>query len=267
MRFLHQAVIASTFVTAAFVGLTVSAHAQLRIEPDGYAELAYRYLGPPGNRVSAVAGVPGDPMTYYAGAASGGIWKTSDGAHIASVDGTKTVGVNRVTWNLRFSGTGEFGQGGGGPPGVGFRLLAPPGEYQVTLLANGVEHTQPLTLPKDPSSGGSESTIATQSVMLEELNADIEASKSMTEHIDTMRTHLDTLTTRLSNEPAMAELREQAMELSTDFTALADSMVQQKPGGFFAWPVKLTSKLAYLANPFKVRITSPPGRLSRHTHS
>jgi photosystem II stability/assembly factor-like uncharacterized protein len=47
--------------------------------PAALAQLRFRHIGPQGNRVSAVAGVPGDPLTYYAGAASGGIWKTSDG--------------------------------------------------------------------------------------------------------------------------------------------------------------------------------------------
>jgi photosystem II stability/assembly factor-like uncharacterized protein len=47
--------------------------------PDPYAALEYRFIGPPGNRVSAVVGVPGDPNTYYVGAASGGVWKSSDG--------------------------------------------------------------------------------------------------------------------------------------------------------------------------------------------
>src|SRR5262245_31913188 len=42
-------------------------------------DLRYRYIGPVGNRVASVAGVPGDPNVYYAGAASGGIWKTVDG--------------------------------------------------------------------------------------------------------------------------------------------------------------------------------------------
>ncbi len=41
--------------------------------------LQFRFIGPPGNRVSAVAGVPGDPNVYYAGAASGGVWKSIDG--------------------------------------------------------------------------------------------------------------------------------------------------------------------------------------------
>ena len=41
--------------------------------------LRYRYIGPVGNRVIAAASVPGDPSVYYAGAASGGIFKTTDG--------------------------------------------------------------------------------------------------------------------------------------------------------------------------------------------
>ncbi len=46
---------------------------------DDLQQLRFRHIGPVGNRVAAVAGVIGDPHTYYAGAASGGIWKTVDG--------------------------------------------------------------------------------------------------------------------------------------------------------------------------------------------
>jgi photosystem II stability/assembly factor-like uncharacterized protein len=42
-------------------------------------QLEFRHIGPVGNRVISAAGIPGDPMTYYVGAASGGIWKTTDG--------------------------------------------------------------------------------------------------------------------------------------------------------------------------------------------
>ena len=42
--------------------------------------LSFRFLGPVvGNRVASIAGIPGDPYVYYAGAASGGVWKTTDG--------------------------------------------------------------------------------------------------------------------------------------------------------------------------------------------
>ena len=43
--------------------------------------LRFKWVGPePAGRIAAVAGVPGDTSTYYFGAASGGIWKTTDGA-------------------------------------------------------------------------------------------------------------------------------------------------------------------------------------------
>jgi photosystem II stability/assembly factor-like uncharacterized protein len=42
--------------------------------------LRFRFLGPAvGNRISAAAGIPGDPGTYYVGAASGGVWKSTNG--------------------------------------------------------------------------------------------------------------------------------------------------------------------------------------------
>ncbi len=41
--------------------------------------MKFRHIGPVGNRITSVAGVAGDPLTYYAGAASGGLWKTEDG--------------------------------------------------------------------------------------------------------------------------------------------------------------------------------------------
>jgi hypothetical protein len=51
------------------------------INPEIFSRLRYRHIGPPGNRTSAVVGVPGDSMVYYIGASSGGIWKSSDGGN------------------------------------------------------------------------------------------------------------------------------------------------------------------------------------------
>jgi photosystem II stability/assembly factor-like uncharacterized protein len=42
-------------------------------------QLKWRHIGPEGNRITSVTGVPGDRTTYYGGAASGGLWKTTDG--------------------------------------------------------------------------------------------------------------------------------------------------------------------------------------------
>ena len=67
--------------------LLIAASAAAQPQPgaaaDDPAELldafAFRHIGPIGNRVSAVSGVPGDPRTWYAGAASGGLWRSPDG--------------------------------------------------------------------------------------------------------------------------------------------------------------------------------------------
>ena len=52
---------------------------QAPVGPDAYKNLKYRYIGPVGNRATAVTGIPGNPWVYYVGAASGGIFKTTDG--------------------------------------------------------------------------------------------------------------------------------------------------------------------------------------------
>jgi len=81
---------------------------------DPYAALAYRFIGPPGNRVSAVVGVPGDFNTYYVGAASGGVWKSTDGGvHWRPVFDDQTaqsigaIAIAPSDPNTVFVGTGE----------------------------------------------------------------------------------------------------------------------------------------------------------------
>ena len=66
---------------ALVVAGALSARAQAPdAEPE--SDFQFRFVGPKiGNRIAAVAGVPGDPSVYYAGAASGGIWKSADGGN------------------------------------------------------------------------------------------------------------------------------------------------------------------------------------------
>ncbi len=47
-------------------------------DPKTFSSLKFRFIGPDGNRMIAAVGEPGNPMVSYAGAASGGIWKTED---------------------------------------------------------------------------------------------------------------------------------------------------------------------------------------------
>ena len=91
-----------------------SAIAQQAPAPESYADLEWRYIGPEGNRFSAAAGIPGDPHTYYFGAASGGIYKTTDGGvnwdaifDDQPVQSIGSLGVSMADPNIVWAGTGE----------------------------------------------------------------------------------------------------------------------------------------------------------------
>lgn len=57
----------------------VAATAVAEVSDDLLNSMSYRLVGPfRGGRVTAVAGVAGDPMTYYMGSTGGGVWKTTD---------------------------------------------------------------------------------------------------------------------------------------------------------------------------------------------
>ena len=71
------------FLFVAGIALLGDAHLALsqeaKISPDVYKQIRYRYIGSVGNRAISVASFPGNANVYYVGAASGGIFKTTDG--------------------------------------------------------------------------------------------------------------------------------------------------------------------------------------------
>ena len=77
-RLLIRAALKTALCVLAFAGVALQAQGQ-SLTPDVFRELDYRYIGPDGNRIIAVVGEPGNPNVIYAGAASGGIFKTTDG--------------------------------------------------------------------------------------------------------------------------------------------------------------------------------------------
>ncbi|MBX2817601.1 MAG: glycosyl hydrolase [Saprospiraceae bacterium] len=77
-------------------------------------QLQFRHIGPVGNRLVSVAGIPGDEMTYYVGAASGGIWKTVDGGlnwkpvfDKQEVHAIGALGISPADPEVVYAGTGE----------------------------------------------------------------------------------------------------------------------------------------------------------------
>src|ERR1044071_8402279 len=76
--------------------------------------LRFRHIGPTGNRLTSVVGIPGEPNVYYVGAASGGIWKTTDGGvhwePIFDSQPVSSIGALAIAPsnpNIVWAGTGE----------------------------------------------------------------------------------------------------------------------------------------------------------------
>ncbi len=96
-------------------------------DPPEFAALKYRLVGPhAGGRVSRACGVPGDPLTYYAATASGGVWKSVDGGlswkPVFDDQPTSSIGSIAVAPgdpNVVYVGSGEANIRGNVSPGAG----------------------------------------------------------------------------------------------------------------------------------------------------
>ncbi len=87
-----------------------------KAQTDVFKNLKFRNLGPAiaGGRVTSVVGIPGDPNIYYVGAASGGVFKTSNAGDtwdaVFKNEATSSIGAIALAPsnpNLVWVGTGE----------------------------------------------------------------------------------------------------------------------------------------------------------------
>lgn len=118
MRSTPRRFLQSLSLTVLAVALPLSAQtpaaSAVRPAADQWRGLHWRNIGPEGNRFATAAGVVGDPLTYFVGSASGGVWKTTDGgvnwkptfdAH--PVQSIGALAVARSDRNVVWAGTGE----------------------------------------------------------------------------------------------------------------------------------------------------------------
>lgn len=115
MRFIRPYKLSSPIVLLFVLCTIASVRAQgFNPNPDIFSALRYRFVGPGGNRVTAVVGVPGNLNIYYAGAASGGVWKSTDGGihwkPIFDKEPAQSIGdiaIAASDHNIVWVGTGE----------------------------------------------------------------------------------------------------------------------------------------------------------------
>lgn len=114
----HRRHVLQVFLLATFSGSPIFAQ---QIPPGLLHGMQWRLIGPHrGGRVTAVAGIAGDPKTYYMGTPGGGVWKTTnagrtwfpifDAAHVASIG---DIAVAPSNPNIIYVATGEQTDGNG----------------------------------------------------------------------------------------------------------------------------------------------------------
>ena len=106
--------LALTLASVTATSMRPSPGSAQQVPTSSFAPMQYRHIGPLGNRITSVTGVPGDRFTYYAGAASGGLWKTEDGGvnwrpvfDDQPVHSVGEVEVAPSDPNIVWAGTGE----------------------------------------------------------------------------------------------------------------------------------------------------------------
>ncbi len=115
--------------------------------------MRWRLIGPfRGGRVTSVAGVAGDPNTYYFGTPGGGVWKSTDGGRVWSpifdsvpIPSIGAVAVAPSAPNIVYVGTGEQ------MPGRGIYKSSDSGATWSSIGLDDVRYTQAIIVdPKDP---------------------------------------------------------------------------------------------------------------------
>ena len=103
-------------LAVALLALSVpGVHLAQQVDPKSYSGMKWRLIGPfRGGRALAVTGVSSQPNTYYFGAVSGGVWKTSDGGNtwdpISDKQVISSIGAIAVSDsdpNVIYVGSGE----------------------------------------------------------------------------------------------------------------------------------------------------------------
>ena len=196
---------------------------------------------------------PADPVTITIVDQKGQVVRT--------LAGTNNVGINRVHWNLRGERTKQIQlrtgpqyapdvrvglEGRPAPDGGRLAILHPPGSYTVKLSVGGREFTQPLTVIKDPHSGGTDADIQMQVTTLFELRRDMERAADLVNDIEVARSDLERLMRSVDDQA----IKKTADALNQKLTAIEENVVDLRLTGRSgrSWGSKLASNLSKLAN-------------------
>jgi photosystem II stability/assembly factor-like uncharacterized protein len=118
---IRRALAVAVVLFSVALGPAQAQQSSAQIDPSLYSGMRWRLIGPfRAGRVSAVAGVAGNPAVFYIGTPGGGVWATTDGGrvwkpifddqHVASIG---AVAVGPSSPQIIYVGTGEQTPGNG----------------------------------------------------------------------------------------------------------------------------------------------------------
>jgi hypothetical protein len=152
----------AALVTASLAAAPAPAAAQgpARFDTTLFRALEWREVGPfRGGRVTAVAGVPDQPLVYYMGATGGGVWKTTDGGltwrpmadRFLTAGSIGAIAVAPSDPNVVYVGTGESPIRGNVSPGDGMYRSTDGGNTWTKIgLADAGQIAHIVVHPHDP---------------------------------------------------------------------------------------------------------------------
>jgi hypothetical protein len=192
---------------------------------------------------------------------------SAGGDTVRTLNGSGSVGVNRVWWDLRgepstqiklrtkplYAEWVELGDERWRPAPTGrLSVLVPPGTYTVALVAGDQTFTRSLEVRKDPNTEGTLADIAAQTEMMLGLREDMNAAADLINRIEWVRRQLYDQKAILLDQGDAEEIVEAADALDAELIAVEQELLQLKQTGTgqdaIRWPAMHVGKLNHLAN-------------------
>jgi hypothetical protein len=221
------------------------------------------------------------------------------GEVVSTLRGSKNVGINRATWNLRHPGArgAKLRTKPPGNPTVveekrfvttwtregwypilswgtsgGFRgFMVAPGTYTVKLNAGGKEYTQKLVVKKDPRSEGTLADIQDQIKMQKWIREDLNRVSDMISQIEWMRRQLYDLKDVLQEGGGSADVIKSIGDLDKKLRSVEDKLFQhtiaEGDTKSFRFPHMVYSKLSVLAEDVAGSVDFAPNKQQREVYA
>ena len=160
---------------------------------------------------------------------------------------SSNTGWQRFTWDMRYPDAEEFEgmwmwfAGMQGP-------MAPPGDYKVQLVLNGLSQSQPFTLKSDPRSESSDEELVAQFEFVWQINRKVSEAHVAIKNLRLLKGQSSDLRNRTQGDDYTA-INERLDSLDKGLSEVEEALYQVKLSSnqdMLNFPIKLTNKLGHV---------------------